>query len=66
MNVSVYSGKGIRYNYPCNRPWRPIGLRDIEAPIFSLDNRLIDGSEVVSLTRQPSFTPRKIPGTHFS
>jgi hypothetical protein len=22
-------------NYPCNRPWRPIGLRDVEAPTFS-------------------------------
>jgi hypothetical protein len=24
-----------RQSYPCNRPWRPIGLRDIEAPTFS-------------------------------
>jgi hypothetical protein len=30
-----------------------------------LDNRLTDGGEVVSLTRVPPFTPRKIPGTHF-
>jgi hypothetical protein len=30
-----------------------------------LDNRLIDGGEVVSPTRPPSFTHRKIPGTHF-
>jgi hypothetical protein len=29
------------------------------------DNRLTDGGEVVSLTRRPPFTPRKIPGTHF-
>jgi hypothetical protein len=29
-----------------------------------LDNRLTDGGEVVSLTRQLPFTPRKIPGTH--
>jgi hypothetical protein len=29
-----------------------------------LDNRLKDGSEVVSLKRRPHFTPRKIPGTH--
>jgi hypothetical protein len=28
-----------------------------------LDNRLTDGGEVVSLTRRPPFTPRKIPGT---
>jgi hypothetical protein len=31
-----------------------------------LENRLTDGGEVVSLTRRPPFTPRKIPGTHFS
>jgi hypothetical protein len=29
-----------------------------------LDNRLTDGGGVVSLTRQPPFTTRKIPGTH--
>jgi hypothetical protein len=30
-----------------------------------LDNRLTDGGEFVSLTRQMTFTLRKIPGTHF-
>jgi hypothetical protein len=30
-----------------------------------LDNWLTDGGEVVRLTHQPPFTPRKIPGTHF-
>jgi hypothetical protein len=29
------------------------------------DNRITDGGEAVSLTRQLLFTPRKIPGTHF-
>jgi hypothetical protein len=33
---------------------------------YFLDSRLTDGGEVVSLTRRPPFTPRKIPGTHFS
>jgi hypothetical protein len=33
---------------------------------ISLHNWLTDGSEVVSLTHRPPFTPRKIPGTHFS
>jgi hypothetical protein len=47
------------------RPWRPLGLREVEAPTLSLDNRLIDGGKVVSPTRRPLFTPRKIPGTHF-
>jgi hypothetical protein len=44
-------------SYPCNRPWRPIGLWDVEAPAFSLDNRLTDGGKVVSLTRRPPFKP---------
>jgi hypothetical protein len=39
-------------------------LREVEAPTFS-DIRLTDGGKVVSLTRRPYFTPRKIPGTHF-
>jgi hypothetical protein len=39
-------------------------LCDVEAPTF-LYNRLTDGGEVVSLTRRPPFTPRKIPGTGF-
>jgi hypothetical protein len=30
-----------------------------------LDNCLTDGGEVVSLTCQLPFTPRKIPGSHF-
>jgi hypothetical protein len=33
-------------------------------PHFS-ENRLTDGDEVVSLTRRPLFTFRKIPDTHF-
>jgi hypothetical protein len=46
------------------RPWRPLGLREVEAPTFS-DIRLIDGGKVVSPTRRQFFTPRKFPGTHF-
>jgi hypothetical protein len=26
---------GKRQSYPCNRPWRPIGLQDVKAPTFS-------------------------------
>jgi hypothetical protein len=36
----------------------------LEAPTLS-DIRLIDGGKVVSPTRRPLFTPRKIPATHF-
>jgi hypothetical protein len=43
----------------------PIGLWDIEAPTFCLDNQLTDGGKIVSPTRRPPFPPRKIPGTHF-
>jgi hypothetical protein len=34
----------------------PIGLWDVEAPTFSLDNRLTGGGKVVSLTSRPPFT----------
>jgi hypothetical protein len=44
--------------------WRPLGLREVEAPTFS-DIRLTDGGKVVSPTSPSLFTPRKIPGTHF-
>jgi hypothetical protein len=46
------------------KPWRPLGLREVEVPTF-LDIRLTDGGKVVSPTCQPLFTPRKFPGTHF-
>jgi hypothetical protein len=42
----------------------PQGCERLRLPHF-LDSRFIDGGEVVSLTRRPTFTPRKIPGTHF-
>jgi hypothetical protein len=44
----------------CGGPWDSETLR---FPHF-LDSRLTDGGEVVSLTCQLPFTPRKIPGTH--
>jgi hypothetical protein len=51
------------YSYPCNRPWKPIGLWDIEAPTFSRQSghRWHD----VSLTHWLPFTPKKSPGPHF-
>jgi hypothetical protein len=36
-------------SHPCNRPCRPTGLWDVEAPTFSLDTRLTDGGEVIRL-----------------
>jgi hypothetical protein len=38
------------------RPWRPLGLREVEAPTFS-DIPLIDGGNVVSPTRWPLLPP---------
>jgi hypothetical protein len=42
----------------------PEGCETSRLPHF-LDSLLTDGGEVVSLTRWPPFTPRKIPGIHF-
>jgi hypothetical protein len=42
-------------------PW---GCETSMLPHF-LGIRLTSGGEVVSPTRRPPFTPRKIPGTHF-
>jgi hypothetical protein len=41
------------------RPWRPLGLREFEAPTFP-DIRLIDSGKVVSPTRRPLFTTGKL------
>jgi hypothetical protein len=46
------------------RPWLSLALREVEAPTFSYI-QLTYGGKVVSPTRQPIFTPRKIPSTHF-
>jgi hypothetical protein len=42
----------------------PYGCGTSRLPHF-LENRLTDGGVVVSITRRPPFTPRKIHGTHF-
>jgi hypothetical protein len=30
--------QGTRWSYTCNRPWRPVGLWDIEDPIFCIQS----------------------------
>jgi hypothetical protein len=45
--------------------WKPMGLLDVEAPTFSLDNRFADSGKVVSFKRRQPFTPQKIPNTDF-
>jgi hypothetical protein len=66
LNADEYGVDSIRIKVKLFlfRPWRPLGLREVEAPTFS-DIRVTDGGKVVSTTRRPHFTPRKIPGTHF-
>jgi hypothetical protein len=56
----VVKGKAI----PVSGREGPQGCETSRLPHF-LDNRLTNGSKVVSLTRRPSFTPMKISGTHF-
>jgi hypothetical protein len=36
-----------------------MGLWDVGAPTFALDNRLTVGGKVVNLTRRPLFTPQE-------
>jgi hypothetical protein len=49
---------------PVTGPEGPQGCETSRLPHIQ-DNPLTDGGEVVSPTRRPPFTPRKIPGTHF-
>jgi hypothetical protein len=63
-NKMVLKSAGTSTYCPSNMPWRPIGLRAVEAPTFP-KRSLTDGSEVVGLMHLPPFTPRKIPDTHF-
>jgi hypothetical protein len=48
-------------SYPCNRPWRPIGLWDVEAPTFFRQSAHRWRGQVVSLTRRPAGRPLR-PG----
>jgi hypothetical protein len=50
LNLSTVV-KGKRY-----RPWRPLGLLEVEAPTFS-DTRLIDCGKVISPTHRPGLEP---------
>jgi hypothetical protein len=68
-NLSKFVLKDEKVKLSCNRPWRPIGLLDVEAFTFCLDNRLTDGGEVVSLMRRPPWysfllEAESTPGPH--
>jgi hypothetical protein len=43
----------------------PVTGRETSRVPHFIDSRLTDGGEVVSLTRRPFFTPKKISGAHF-
>jgi hypothetical protein len=60
---NLQKGK-VKVKLSLYRSWRPLGLREVEAPTF-LDIHFTDGFKVVSPTRRPLFTPRKFPSTHF-
>jgi hypothetical protein len=59
-SVSTHCKGKVKVKLSPYRPWRPLVLQEVEAPTFSLDNRLTDGGEAVSLTCRLVFTPRKI------
>jgi hypothetical protein len=62
-HIRLLSGK-VKAKLSLYRPWRLLGLPEVEAPTIS-DIRQTDGGKVVSPTRRPLFTPRKIPGAYF-
>jgi hypothetical protein len=61
VRLSDVRARRQSFIYPCNRPWRSMGLSRL--PSF-LDNLLTDDGEVVSLVRRPPFTPKQISDTH--
>jgi hypothetical protein len=46
------------------RPWRPLGLREVEVPTFS-GIRLTGGFKGCQPCSPAAFIPRNLPGTHF-
>jgi hypothetical protein len=56
INNKNKKGK-VKTSYLHNRPWRPIGLWDVETPTFCLDSRLTDTSKVISLKAPAALDP---------
>jgi hypothetical protein len=63
INLTVDKKKGK--TIPVTDGGGPQGCEKSRLPHF-LDSRLTGGCDVVSLTRRPLFTPKKIPGPHSS
>jgi hypothetical protein len=64
--ICLHIYRELQISYPCNRPWRPIGLWDVEVPTFSRQSahRWRRGCQPYAPAGLP-LPPRKIPGTHF-
>jgi hypothetical protein len=54
----------IKVKLSLYRPWRLLGLLEVEAPTF-LDIRFTDGGKVVSPTRRPFFISQEYPWYSF-
>jgi hypothetical protein len=63
-NLQRHRHDDLKVKFSLYRPWRPLGVREVEDPTFT-DIRLIYGGKVVILTRRPILPRTKIPGTHF-
>jgi hypothetical protein len=74
-NCLNYGTVRVRYGIKCERTVNakaipvtgrggPYGCETSRLPHF-LENRLIDGGKIVSLTRWPPFTLCTVPGTRF-
>jgi hypothetical protein len=49
---------GVKVKLSLYTPWRPLGLREVEAPTFT-DIRLTDGGKIVSPMRRPLLYPQE-------
>jgi hypothetical protein len=58
MMLCIVEYKVGKAKFSLYRPWRPLGLREVEAPTFP-DIRLIEGAKVVGPTRRPLLPPGK-------
>jgi hypothetical protein len=50
-------GVVLDWKYPCNRPWRPIGLWEVEDPTFSRQSTHRWGDVVILTRRSPLYPP---------
>jgi hypothetical protein len=56
---------GERWRYPCKRPWRPIGLWDVEIPTFFGQSTHAWLWGIRSYAPSTLFSLRKVPSIYF-